>query len=253
MSKLSGLVITYNEEKHIAACLQSLFRVCDDVVVVDSKSTDRTVEIAREQGATVLVQDFLGDGPQRNFGLSHCHNDWVIYIDADERLDQDLVTELNTVPLGEDGVEAYECRRKNFIQDRWIKVAGQYPDYICRVFNKSKTCMSADKTHARITSNKLKQLSSHILHYSFDNYADMIDKLNLYSDWQSQSMFEAGRTVSQLAPFSHALGGFIKFYFLRKGFTAGLDGLTISMLNAMGSYFKYAKLVEKVRSSSKSD
>lgn len=247
MNRLSGLVITYNEEKHIADCLRSLFRVCEDVVVIDSQSEDRTVEIARDMGAKVLCQPFLGDGRQRSFGIPHCDNDWVIYIDADERLDADLVQDLQHIQLGDNGIEAYECRRKNFIRKRWLKVASQYPDYVCRIFNRRKTHISADKIHARIISSRVEKLSSHLLHYSFDDYSDMIGKLNLYSDQQSQIMFDSGRSVSALTPFSHAFVGFIKFYFVRLGFIAGLDGLTISMLNAMGSYFKYAKLIEKKR------
>ena len=249
MSVLSGLIITLNEEKHIADCIDSLLRVCDDVVVVDSMSSDQTVEIARQHGATVLQQAFLGDGPQRNFGLEHCLHEWVIYIDADERVDDDLVEELKTLNLGEGNIEAYECRRKNFLRDRWIRVAGQYPDYICRLFNKTRTRMSEDRAHARIKTNKLGRLSGHLLHYSFENYADMLNKLNLYSDWQSQALLEKGRKVSPFAPFLHGLHAFIKFYLIRRGFVAGLDGFTLSMLNAMGSYFKYAKLIEKQRAS----
>lgn len=248
MNTLSGLIITLNEEKHIADCIDSLKRICDDVVVVDSLSDDRTAEIATEHGATVVKQAFLGDGPQRNAGLAYCKHDWVICIDADERLDDDLVNELQGLNPGEGGVEAYEMRRKNFLHDQWIRVAGQYPDYICRLFNKTATRMSEDYTHTRITTQKLGRLSGHFLHYSFDNYANMLDKLNLYSDYQSQTLFERGKKVSRFAPFLHGLYAFIKFYFLRRGFVAGLDGLTLSMLNAMGSYFKYAKLIEKQRS-----
>jgi len=244
MNLYSGIVITFNEEKNIRDCLVSLFRVCDDVVVIDSNSQDNTVEIARGMGATVLTQDFLGDGPQRSIGLPHCRHNWIVYIDADERLDEDLVAALPTLDLNNDAIEAYECRRKNHFNGRWIKVAGQYPDYICRIFNKSKTDFSKLQIHARIETKKLKRIPGHILHYSFDSLRDLIARMNQYSDWQSQTLAERGMQVSGFAPFFHGLSSFIKFYLIRRGFMAGLDGLTISIGNAMGTYFKYAKLIE---------
>ena len=150
MNAISGLVITLNEEDHIRDCLQSLFQVCDDVVVVDSNSQDRTAQYARDTGARVLDQKFLGDGPQRSFGAQHCKHDWVFYIDADERVEGDLVRDIQSLDLDDQNIEAYECRRKNYFNGRWVKVAGQYPDYVCRLYNKTKTDFSPLKTHARI-------------------------------------------------------------------------------------------------------
>jgi glycosyltransferase involved in cell wall biosynthesis len=251
MNKFSGLVMTLNEEKNIQDCLSSLFLVCDDVVVVDSNSQDKTVEIAEKMGATVLLQNFLGDGPQRSFGARHCKHDWVIYLDADERLDQDLVNELPGLDLDNASIEAYECRRKNHIHGRWIKVAGQYPDYICRIFNKSKTDFSPDQIHARIETKKLSKTSGHILHNSFENLNDMIRRMNLYSDWHSEDLFNRHKRVSGLAPITHGMISFFKFYIFRRGFMAGLDGLSLSITNSLGSYFKYAKLIEKNKSNKK--
>lgn len=250
MTLLSGLVITYNEERHIRDCLKSLSRICDDIVVLDSESDDRTAEIARDMGAKVIIQPFLGDGPQRSAGLPHCKHPWVFYLDADERLGEDLVSELNSLDLDSRSAEAYECRRKNHINGRWIKVAGQYPDHICRLFNRTKTDFSPLQTHARITTTKLDRLDGHILHYAIESLNDMSERMIRYSDWQSNSMFDEGKRVSKLAPFGHGLGCFIKFYFFRRGFLAGLDGLNISLFNAMGSYLKYAKLIEKYNSNS---
>lgn len=248
MKRLSGLVITLNEEENIHDCLISLFQVCDDVVVVDSNSQDATADIARELGAKVILQPFLGDGPQRSAGLLHCKHPWVVYIDADERLDEELVKELTNLDLEHEQFEAYECRRKNHVNGRWMKVAGQYPDYICRVFNRAKTDFSPLSTHARITTDELGRLDGHILHYAIGNLNDMSTRMIRYSDWQSQSMFEEGKTVSVFAPFVHGLGCFVKFYLIRRGFMAGLDGLNLSIFNAMGSYLKYAKLLEKINS-----
>ena len=245
MNKYSGLVITLNEEKNIAGCISSLQKVCDDVVIVDSLSSDRTCEIAARMGAKVVPQNFLGDGPQRSFGLKHCKFDWVVNIDADEKLDDDLIYELANLKLDPENVEAYECRRKNHFHGRWIKVAGQYPDFVCRIFNKAKTDFSQVKLHTRIESKRLSRLSGHIIHNSFEDLSDALNRLNLYSDWLSEDLYNKGVKVPAHAPFSHGLVAFIKFYFLKRGFMAGLDGLTISIVKALGSYYKYAKLIEK--------
>ncbi|MGL5161094.1 MAG: glycosyltransferase family 2 protein, partial [Plesiomonas shigelloides] len=126
--KFSGLVITFNEEKNIQACLASLQQVCDDIVVVDSGSQDRTCELARAAGATVVTSvPFLGDGPQRSHGLPFCRHDWVINLDADERLDDDLVAYLQSTDVSALGVDAIENRRKNYIGQRTTPYAGQYP------------------------------------------------------------------------------------------------------------------------------
>ena len=245
MNKFSGLVITFNEEENIYDCIANLQKVCDDVVIVDSVSSDRTCEIANGMGAKVISQSFLGDGPQRSFGLEHCKHDWIVNIDADEKLDDDLVSELAGLELDVEGVEAYECRRKNFFHGRWIRVAGQYPDYVCRVFDKTKTDFSQVKLHTRIESKNLSRLSGHIIHNSFEDLSDALNRLNLYSDWLSEDLYNKGVKVSGYAPFGHGLVAFIKFYFLKRGFMAGLDGLTISIINAFGSYYKYAKLIER--------
>ena len=244
MNKLSGLVITYNAEHEIEPCLNSLFKNCDDVVVIDSNSTDQTVAIAEKIGAKVILQDYLGDGPQRSFGLQYCKHDWIINLDQDERLDNDLIAMISGLDLNNEKIDAYECRRKNHLHGKWIKVAGWYPDYICRIFNKTKTDFSVAKIHARIETDRIKRMDGHIIHYSFKDTRDMINRLNDYSSRHAESLYKQGKKVSNYTPVLRGLGSFIKHYFLKRGVLAGLDGLTISTLNALGSYFKYAKLIE---------
>jgi glycosyltransferase involved in cell wall biosynthesis len=245
MNKFSGLVISYNGEQEIEACLNSLFKICEDVVVVvNSASNDQTVFIAENLGAKVVIQDYLGDGPQRSFGLQYCQHDWIINLDQDERLDDDLVAVISELDFKDQQIEAYECRRKNYLHGKWIKVAGWYPDYICRIFNKNKTDFSAAKIHARIETSRIKRLEGHIIHYSFKDIRDMINRLNDYSSRQAEVFYDQGRIVSSITPVLRGLGSFIKHYLLKRGILAGLDGLTISTLNALGAYFKYAKLIE---------
>lgn len=244
---ISGLVITLNEEKHIAECLRSLFKVCEEVVVVDSNSTDGTVVIAQQEGAKVYSQAFLGDGPQRSYGLQFCKNDWILNLDADERLDNDLVAFLKQLDLNEVCHEAYDFRRKNFFHGKWIRVAGCYPDHVRRLFNRKMTDFLPVKTHSKILSTETMTIPCHVIHFSFADYSEMIMIMNRYSSWQAKSLFDGGANVWLLAPFLHGFWSFIMHYVVKYGFLGGLDGLTFSLLNSMGSYFKYAKLLELTR------
>jgi len=244
MKKISGLVITYNEEKNIEDCLHSMFLVCDDVIVIDSYSKDDTVKLAKKMGAVVIQQNYLGDGEQRNFGLQYCKHNWVLNLDADERLDSDFVTTIKSLDLDNTTYDAFEFKRKNFFNGKWIRYAGWYPDYVRRLFNKTKTNFKQIKVHTKILSNNFKQLDANIIHYTYDSIEEMITKLNSYSTWSAQELLKKKRKVYAFTPILHGLFSFIKFYFLKLGFLEGLDGLTICIAKSMASYLKYAKLIE---------
>lgn len=251
MKDISGLIIAFNEENNIQSCIVSLLTVCNEVIVVDSYSTDRTVELAKAAGAKVVLQKFLGDGPQRTFGLQFCQNDWVLNLDADERLGRDAIDQINRLDSVKTDKDAFEFRRKNILHGKWIKVAGWYPDYVKRLFHKTRTDFSQVYTHSKIVSNKSKKLNCHIVHYSFRDYADMLTILNRYSTWQSKTIFEESRKVNVVSPFSHAFFSFIQHFVLKRGFLGGLDGFIISLLNSGGSFFKYAKALELYREEDK--
>ncbi|BCL76894.1 glycosyl transferase family 2 [Jeongeupia sp. HS-3] len=243
MQPYSGLIITYNEAHNIAACIASLAQVCDDIVVVDSGSSDDTVAIARAAGATVLVQlPFLGDGPQRSLGLPLCRHDWVINLDADERLEADLIATLQAQP--EWPVDALECRRRNYIGDRFTPYAGQYPDYICRIFDRRRADFSPLKAHSRVQTKSTRKIEGHVTHYSYRDYDDMFARINKYSTWQAQEMFAQGKRASLGKAIAHGSIAFLKHYIAKRGFLAGCDGLSISLSKGLGSYLKYAKLIE---------
>jgi glycosyltransferase involved in cell wall biosynthesis len=239
----SGLIITYNEAHNIAACVASLRQVCEDIVVVDAGSGDDTAALARDAGATVLVQTpFLGDGPQRRLGVRHCRHDWVINLDADERLEADLVDTLKAETDWR--VDALECRRRNYIGDRFTPYAGQYPDYICRIFNRRNAEISSLHTHSRVQASAKRRIDGHVTHYSYRDYDDMFARTNKYSTWQAQDMFKQGETASVGKAVIHGTVAFLKHYIVKRGFLAGCDGLSISLSKALGSYLKYAKLIE---------
>ena len=246
MTDISGLIISLNEEKNIEACIKSLLTVCTEVIVIDSFSEDNTVEVAKTAGAQVIQQKFLGDGPQRNFGLQFCRNGWVLNLDADERLDRDAIEEIGRIALENMSHEAFAFKRKNFLHGKWIRVAGWYPDYVIRLFNKACTDFSPVFTHSKIVAKKPQYLQSHIIHYSFQDYTDMLEVLNRYTSWQARSMVDEGRRLNCTTPFTHAFFSFFKHFILKKGFLGGTDGFIISYLAATGSFFKYAKALELI-------
>ena len=243
--KISGLIITLNEEKNIKKCIQSMLLVCDDIVVVDSLSSDKTKEISEGLGALVVSQKYLGDGPQRSYGLSYCKHNWILNLDADERVDLDLAETIKSINLDDAKFDSYEFRRKNIFHNKWIKTSGWYPDYIRRLFNRTKVDFSQVMGHTKIQSENYKKIKQgHVVHYTAENYHELLFALNKYSTRQANIWHEQGRKVFLYEPFTHGFFAFVKAYILRRGFLDGIDGFNISVSKGLGSYLKYMKLYE---------
>jgi glycosyltransferase involved in cell wall biosynthesis len=241
---ISGLVITFNEETNIGKCIDALFQVCDEVIVVDSNSNDATVKIATEKGAKVIVQSFLGDGPQRIHGVPFCKNDWILNLDADEFLDTDSIKFIEKGSFLTDPFDAYSFRVKNFLQEKVIDFAGWYPDYKIRFFNKKTATPSEDKVHQKIIATNVKKLKTHILHYGSHSFFQIIAKKNQYAQWNAEQLYDAGKRVSCFKPVVNGLVSFVRCYFFKKGIINGIDGLTISLTQGYFSYIKYANLYQ---------
>ncbi|MFZ4106086.1 glycosyltransferase family 2 protein [Flavobacterium sp.] len=241
---ISGLVITFNEEKNIGECIDALFQVCDEVIVVDSNSTDNTVKIANEKGAKIIVQSFLGDGPQRIHGVPYCKYDWILNLDADEFLDSDSIKFIEKGSFFNASYDAYSFRVKNFLQEKVIDFAGWYPDYKIRFFNKKTATPSDDKVHQKIIATNIKKLNTHILHYGSHSFFQIIAKKNQYAQWNAEQLYDAGKTVSCFKPAINGLVSFIRCYFFKKGIINGIDGLTISLTQGYFSYIKYSNLYQ---------
>ncbi len=244
--KISGLVITFNEEKNIAGCIESLKCICDDIVVVDSFSQDRTVDIARSMGATVILQKFLGDGPQRTKGVDYCLHDWIFNLDADERLEDDAIQAIKELSLDSSEVDVYELKRHNYIGDQITLHAGQYPDRVARLFNRKTAAFSPKQTHTKVHGKRSKNLEGHIKHFSYRDYFDLFSRQCKYAN-QIGSAISPNEEISSFSPFIHGSWSFFRHYFLKKGFLAGNLGLTISIAKAMGAYLKYSIALEKSR------
>jgi glycosyltransferase involved in cell wall biosynthesis len=253
MNYISGLIITYNEEKNIEKCIRSLKRVCSEIIVVDSNSVDRTKELAEAMGVVFIQQDFLGDGPQRSHGLPYCSYPWVLNLDADECLDEDAIAVIKSLNLDNTNFDAFDFKRKNHLHGKWIKHADWYPDHVRRLFNKEKTDFSPVAVHTKIETRNIKKLNCNIIHDSFKDLEDMVTRLNTYSTWGALQLYKQGKKVNAFTPFSHGLFSFIKFYFFKRGFLAGVDGLSISIAKSVSSYLKYAKLIEYRKNYNNSD
>ena len=245
---ISGLVITFNEEKNIGKCIDALFKVCNEVIIVDSMSTDNTVAIAESKGAKVVSQSFLGDGPQRTHGLPFCKNDWILNLDADEFLDADAEQFILDKKYVEGGYDAFSFRVKNFLGDELIDFSGWYPDHKVRFFNKKTAAPSASKVHQKIVATNEKKVNVHILHYGWDSFEQIIAKKNQYSTWHAQQLFNQGKRINGFKPVLNGGIAFIRCYFFKKGIFNGLDGITIALIQAFFSYMKYAKLIKLQRS-----
>ena len=239
---LSAALITKNEEKNLPDCLRSI-SFADDIVVVDSGSIDRTVEIAKDFGCRVFVEDWKGYGPQKNSAIDKCTYDWVLLLDADERVAEET-REIIIKTLKEPTADAYSFRRKNYLHGRWLKHSGYWPDRQVRLVNKNKGTFQAVIHEKWVTEGHVHDLNAHIEHYAFSNYSDMLKTLNDYSSVIAQELYNAGRRAHALSPVYHGIGMFFKIYLIEKGFLDGMDGLVTAITKAGGSFFKYAKLLE---------
>jgi Glycosyltransferases involved in cell wall biogenesis len=242
---ITGVIITLNEERNIKDCIESLQNVCSEIIVIDSLSSDNTVKLAQSLGAIVVHQEYLGDGIQKNVGISHANNLWILTLDADERLSKEAITEIKSLELASTSHDAFAFRRRNHIGSRWIKQCGWYPDYCIRLYNKSKTRFAEVKQHAAVQAKNPKKLDCDLIHYSFENIGQLFAKPERnFSSRAAKIMYQKGKRANTFSPFAHGLNAFIRKYIFKRGFLGGVDGLTISLSSAVNSYLKYAKLLE---------
>ncbi|KGY07469.1 glycosyltransferase family 2 protein [Vibrio sinaloensis] len=242
---ITGVVITLNESKNIVECIQSLQQVCSEVVVVDSNSVDDTRELAEQAGAKVVIQSYLGDGFQKNVGLDHTDNHWILSLDADERLTDEMVAAIKNLDLTSTKHDAFAFRRRNYIGSRWIKQCGWYPDFCIRLYDKTQTRFAEVKQHAAVQAKNPERISADIIHFSFENLGQLFAKPGRdFSGRAAKIMYQKGKRVNALSPFLHGLNAFIKSYIIKKGFMGGADGLTVSISASLSSYLKYARLLE---------
>ena len=253
MPTLSVILITHNEEANLADCLASLEGIAQQIVVVDTNSSDRTLDIAKSYGAVIAQpQDWPGFGPQKNRALDLATGEWVLSLDADERLTPALKSEIVTAIHHSAHVDCFAIPRLSWYCGRFIRHSGWNPDYVDRLFQRGSARFSDDLVHERlITSGQVAKLENPMLHYSFMNYSQVLQKIDRYSTASAEQAFAKGKTSTPLKAVLHGAWSFFRTYFLRAGFLDGPQGFTLAMSNAQGTYYRYVKLWHLIREASK--
>jgi glycosyltransferase involved in cell wall biosynthesis len=238
--RLSAIVITRNEAAKIADCLDSL-AFCDERIVVDCGSADDTVRIAREHGARVEHHAFEGFGAQKNFALSLASGEWVLSVDADERVSPALAAEIMAA-IGGSGADGYEMPRSSSFLGRTMRHSGWYPDFVLRVFRRGRARFSNDIVHERVRcEGRVQRLREPLLHIPVDRIEDVLSRMDRYSSAGAEQMVASGRRVTFASGFLHGFWTFVRTYVLRAGFLDGREGLLLAIVNAEGAYYRYMK------------
>ncbi|SKB72343.1 glycosyltransferase family 2 protein [Malaciobacter marinus] len=240
--KITANIITLNEEKNIKEVIKSVQTVCDEVLVIDSLSSDKTCEIAESLGAKVIKQEYLGDGPQKAFGAPFAKNDWVLSIDADERLDLNAIEEIKKLDLENTTFDAFSFARKTYVGNNFIKL--WYPDRVTRLYNRRKCAYSTAKGHAKVETQNICDLEADMLHYSYEDYIHMIRTTEKFIKRGAVLAYEDGKRANAFDPLIHGVGALFKTLILKGGAFHGINGWNVAIVSAFSSYMKYAIMLE---------
>ena len=237
------VIISLNAAGTIEECLRSA-RFAAEILVVDSGSTDDTLDIARRHGAKTIHQPWLGFGPQKRFAVAQAANDWVLCLDTDERVSPGLANVISKL-LPDAPCMAYAMPRRNRFMGRWLTHGEGYPDWNLRLFHRRYANWSDDAVHEKVIATaKVGRLNGDLLHESAEDVGAYIAKQNRYTTLQAENLHRAGRRATALQVVGSPLARFIRFYVLRLGFLDGFPGIAWAYLAAFHHWLKYAKLKE---------
>jgi len=241
MSSISAIIITYNEEKNIEACLSSV-KWTDEIIVVDSNSTDNTVNLAKKFTEKVITAENISYGLKKNIGIENASSEWILWLDADERITPELEEEIKKVTNLNDHA-AYYINRKSFFINKFIKHCGWYPDYTLRLFKSSiGLIFNTAGVHEKLDYiGKTWKLKNAMLHYTDMDYEHYIDKLNNYTTLSAQELKKRNRSRGLLDIIFRPVFTFLKMYFFRLGILDGYSGLILCVLSSYHTAFKYVK------------
>jgi len=249
MQKISAYILTYNEAAKIEAAVSSVLWA-DEIVVVDSFSTDHTAELAQALGARVVQVPFEGFGALRNSAIEACHHDWIFSLDADERCTPAARDEILNLLAASPAHDAYLVPRRSYFMGRWIRGSGWYPNYRQpQLFRKNAMRYKPDPVHEGyqlLTNKPLGKLNNEIWQFPFRNLEQIIDKANRYSTLGASKL--ANRRVSLWSALGHGAWAFLKHYIVKRGFKDGWAGFMIAFGNFEGTFYRYAKHYEKKQS-----
>lgn len=242
--KISAAIITYNEEGNIARCIRSLQQIADEIIVLDSYSTDQTATICRQLNVRFEQREWKGYSQAKNYLNSLASFDYILSIDADEELSEELVASI--LHLKQTGSsEVYSVNRLTNYLGKWIYHSGWYPDIKVRLFPKEGSQWEGEFVHETLSypmSKKVIVLQGHLNHYSYTSFEDHRRRADKYSLLTAQKFHAAGKKATILKPYISAIGRFIGMYFIKKGFLDGKMGLKIALISAQSNVLKYKEL-----------
>lgn len=243
---LSCVIITRDAASQLEACLASV-AFADEIVVVDSGSTDATRAIAERAGARVIERAWQGYGPQKRYAVEQASHDWVLCIDADERVSPALLASIDRVREAP-AHQAYRINRCNRFLGRYLRHGEGYPDRILRLFHRGQAQWSADLVHEKVEPRcSVGDLDGDLLHESAETLGAYLDKQNRYTTLQAEILYGRGKRFDALRLVASPIARFVKFYVVRRGFLDGIPGLVHTAIGCMNSFTKYAKLLELQR------
>jgi len=233
MSNFSVVIITLNEEKNIGRCIESASLVSDDIVIIDAMSTDKTVQIAKSRGARVVVKKWEGYSENKNVGAELAKNDWIISIDADEVISDELARSILNIEKNENTI--YQINRLNNFLGKWVKHSGWYPSWKKRIYNKNKYHWNEAAVHEDLVGHspmKLKKIKGRLLHYSYQSQMDVDLKIDRYSKLLAKDIIKNKKHIRGVKRFFGPTYKFINTFIFKFGFLDGITGYKISKMNA---------------------
>jgi glycosyltransferase involved in cell wall biosynthesis len=243
MQPLTAIVTCFNEEAMIGDCLASI-QFADEILVIDSFSTDRTVELARPLATKVLQHEYVNPAAQKNWAIPQATHDWILILDSDERATPELEAEIKEI-LSDPKHDGYWIRRRNFFLGKEIRHGTWKKDKVLRLFRKDKGRYQDKQVHEEVELATPPGWCKHrLVHYSYRTLDDFSRKVGRYSTWGADDARLRGVRGSPWRIFGHSFGHFFKSYFLKAGFLDGAEGLIIAFMEGYGGFFKYAKLYE---------
>jgi len=239
---LTVTVITLNEAAHIEACLASV-AWADERLVVDCHSVDGTADLARAKGARVIVRDWPGYSEQKNFAAEQASHDWILSIDADERVTTELADEIRSTLSAEPAEAGFRIPRVAFHLGRWIRTTDWYPDFQLRLYDRRRARWKPRKVHESVeASGPVGRLRHELQHYAYRDVAHHLETIDRYTTLAAEEMYARGRRATAFDLVLHPPAAFLRNYLLRRGIADGRTGFLISKLNARYVFLKFSKL-----------
>ncbi|MBI3610832.1 MAG: glycosyltransferase family 2 protein [Nitrospirae bacterium] len=251
MERLTAIVPVFNEERNLDDCLRGL-TWADEIMVVDSSSTDRTLEIAKRYTDRILIHEHKNPAAQRAWAVSQAAHDWVLVVDADERLTDSLQQEIRQLLKTGPALDGYRIRRVSYVWGRRIRYCGWQRDYVLRLFNRRRGQYKESEVHEEvvIATRRAGSLQHPLIHYTYRDLKHYFEKFQRYTDWGALQLYKQGKRARWDHLLLHPLFRFFRMYVLQLGFLDGIHGLVLCLLSSFYVFTKYAKLWELNRKES---